>query len=57
VRWSDLVGKDGCIVFSKILFMRVTEFALLVCEKAFSFAEKQSIAAVFAAAAMDYRTY
>jgi hypothetical protein len=57
VRWSDLVRKDGFIVFSNFLFMRVTEFALLVCEKASSLVEKQSIAAVFAAAAMDYRTY
>jgi hypothetical protein len=57
VRWSDLVRKDGCIVFSTFLFMRSTEFALLVCEKASSFVENQSIAAVFAAAAMEYRTY
>ncbi len=57
VRWSDLVRKDGCIVFSNFLFMRSTEFALLVCGKASSFVEKQSIVAVFAAAAMEYRTY
>jgi hypothetical protein len=37
--------------------MRSTEFALLVCEKASGFVEKQSIVAVFAAAAMEYRTY
>jgi hypothetical protein len=57
VRWSDLARKDGFIVFSNFLFMRSTEFALLVCEKVSSFVEKQSIVAVFAAGAMEYRTY
>jgi hypothetical protein len=51
VRWSDLARKDGFIVFSNFLFMRSTEFALLVCEKVSSFVEDQSIATVFAATA------